>query len=47
MKPDEKKTEAPVAEAPKPGEALPEDALESASGGHGSPMKAPVEPPET
>ena len=33
MKPDEKKTEAPVAEAPKPEEALPEGALEGVSGG--------------
>ena len=33
MKPDEKKTEAPVAEAPKPEETLPEGALEGVAGG--------------
>ena len=49
MKPDEEKKipEAAEAEAPKPGETLPEGALDGVSGGHGSPMKAPVEPPET
>ncbi|MBR4743839.1 MAG: hypothetical protein IK082_06585 [Oscillospiraceae bacterium] len=34
--PDEtKKPEAPEAEAPRPGEALPEDALDGAAGGAG------------
>ena len=33
MKPDEKKTEAPMAEEPKPEETLPEDVIDAVSGG--------------